>query len=111
MKFTVDKLEPVEPGSSPDKYTWWLLDDSVGVLACGAIYLTRSDAAGAAKDFKQVASAARYEIFVDRGGRRRWRCWDDDHVLAQSPEPFASDADTQRAIDLVRGRATDATGP
>lgn len=90
---------------------WWL-HASGGYLVAwsGSAQASEDEAIEAASAFKAKAHGARFEVYVDAGGKFRWRAWSRAMRVAESGEWFVSRTEAQRAADDVRLRAGQATG-
>lgn len=94
------------------KDSWWLYGDNHEMVAwAGQTFPSQSHAKRAAESFKAGAATARYEVYLDEGGKYRWRAWRSSDKVAASGESFASKSNAQRAADNVRDNARHATGP
>lgn len=81
------------------------------VAWAGEAFSVLSNATRAASAFKAGAAAARYDIYLDVGGKWRWRAWRSSDKVAASGESFDSQWNAKRAAENVRDHAGDAVGP
>jgi uncharacterized protein YegP (UPF0339 family) len=92
--------------------SWWLYGDNNKMVAwAGESFASMSNADRACRDFKSGASTARYESYVDDGGKWRWRAWRSSDKVAASGESFDGQYEADRAADNVRRNAGGASGP
>lgn len=90
---------------------WWLHAPGGYLVAwSGAPFVDDAAAREAAGVFQDRAHAARFEVYVDTGGKFRWRAWSRAVRVAESGEWFVSRSEAQRAADDVRQRTAGAEG-
>jgi uncharacterized protein len=77
----------------------------------GRTFDSTSNATRAAQAFKAGAASARYEVYPDAGGNRRWRAWRSSDKVASSGESFYDQDNAERAAINVRDNAGSASGP
>lgn len=77
----------------------------------GESFASTYNAKRAAESFKAGASTARFDVYLDTGGRWRWRAWRSSDKVAASGQHFASKYDAERAAKNVQSNAGGATGP
>lgn len=105
MKFVVEYASNGRP--------YWSLTSSNGKMVAwaGQTFPTTYNANRAAEDFKAGAKTARYETYLDDGGKWRWRAWRGSDKVAASGESFYGKYEAERAYENVRDTAGGATGP
>lgn len=105
MEFKVENTKGGDP-------SWWLYGDNGEKAAwAGETFASRYNATRAAAAFKVGAQSARYETYLDAGGKWRWRAWRSSDKVASSGESFASEFNARRAAENVRDNAGSADGP
>lgn len=92
---------------------YWHLKSSNGEIVAwsGQRFSSHSAAHQAAQAFKVGAKTARYEPYLDDGGKWRWRAWRSSDKVAASGESFYGKYEAERAAANVRDNAGSATGP
>jgi len=91
--------------------SWWLYGANDEKVAwAGEAFSSAANARRAAVAFRDGASTAEYEVYVDAGSAWRWRAWQSSDKVAASGEAFHSRANAQRAADNVRLNAGNAGG-
>ncbi|OCB36990.1 hypothetical protein A5675_17330 [Mycobacterium malmoense] len=94
------------------KPCWWLYASNGEMVAwAGESFYSLSNATRAAQEFKVGAATARFEVYLDAGGRWRWRALRSSDKVAASGQHFASKYDAERAAKNVQANAGGATGP
>lgn len=94
------------------KPSWWLYGSNGEMVAwAGETFSTSFHANQSAVAFKSGAAAARYETYVDAGGKWRWRAWRSSDKVAASGESFDGEWNANRAAENVRVNAGTAIGP
>lgn len=102
MRFSIEN----DAGGRP---TWKLYAANNKLVAwAGESFASTSNARRAASAFKVGAKTARYEVYLDDGGKYRWRAWRSSDKVASSGESFYSRSDAQRAAHNVRDNAGNA---
>jgi uncharacterized protein YegP (UPF0339 family) len=97
---------------SSGRPSWWLYASNHELVAwAGETFASTYNARRAAAAFKAGARSARYEIYLDGGGKYRWRAWRGSDKVAASGESFSSQRAAQAAADNVRNNAGTASGP
>lgn len=92
--------------------SWWLYASNGEMVAwAGESFASLSNAQRAAASFKVGAATARYDVYLDEGGKYRWRAWRSSDKVAASGESFASKYNAERAAKDVQANAGGATGP
>jgi uncharacterized protein YegP (UPF0339 family) len=107
MRFSVNTTK-----SNPKKYSWWLYGENNRMVAwAGQTFDSHWDAERAAQDFKEGASSADFDVYLDEAKKWRWRAVRSSDKVAASGEAFASKHNAQHAADNVQENASYADGP
>lgn len=93
--------------------TWWLYSSTNGEMVAwaGESFASLPNAQRAAREFKAGAATARYETYLDNGGKWRWRASRSSDKVAASGQAFYNKYDAERAAKNVQANAGGATGP
>ena len=94
------------------KSSWRLYATNTQLVAwAGETFASTYNARRAAIAFKAGAKTARYDVYLDAGGKYRWRAWRGSDKVASSGESFSSRSAAQAAADNVRDNAGGAQDP
>ncbi|MGN7948529.1 hypothetical protein ACTJKH_07270 [Microbacterium sp. 22215] len=91
--------------------TWKLFSANHQLVAwAGESFASTFNAQRAARAFQAAASVVFYEVYLDGGGKYRWRALRGGNKVAASGEAFASRDNAERAKENVRTGAGGARG-